>query len=67
MCAKICRYRELAEGSSVLVELAANENERVRPSALKEIDDICERGQLFRRNRCQTWPFPEWLDSSRDS
>ncbi len=42
MCAKVCRRRELAEGSVALVELASDPVERVRLSALKAIGDICE-------------------------
>lgn len=42
MCAKVCRHRELTEGSADLVKLAEDENERVRLSALKAIGAICE-------------------------
>ena len=42
MCAKVCRRRELTEGSAALVELAGDAIERVRLSAQKAIGDICE-------------------------
>jgi hypothetical protein len=42
MCAKICRRRELSEGSGALVELAGDAVERVRLSAYQAIGDICE-------------------------
>lgn len=42
MCAKVCRHRELTQGAAALVELAADENERVRLSAMRAIGDICE-------------------------
>ncbi|MET4093809.1 HEAT repeat domain-containing protein [Arthrobacter sp. UYCu712] len=42
MCAKVCRRRELTEGSAALVELTSDPVERVRLSAQKAIGDICE-------------------------
>ena len=42
MCAKVCRRRELAEGSGALAVLAADPVARVRVSAYHAIADICE-------------------------